>query len=133
MKEYVWVAVLLVFLSCSRAFGQTPDSKEQEVVRAWYALLTQMETGPLSATKALMSETAFASLVGEAKTTEHAEKLRCWAEITRHSPLTLHLTGPTEAYLEVGRLDPEAGCYPSGFELHYQEGKWRLEGFYPSK
>lgn len=92
-----------------------------------------METGPLTTTKELMTEAAFASLMRGVKATEYAKALRSFSELLNKAPLTVRLLSPMEAVLEVGQLDKEAGFYPSAVRLEYQTGKWRLTGYYPSK
>ena len=124
---------MLVLLSSSRLFGQTRGTQEQEVARAWYALLAQMESGPLSATKELLSETAYASITNAARIPEHAARLREFAAVMRDAPLRVQLFSPTEASLELGELNVEAGIYPSGVVLEYKQGKWHLTAFFAAK
>lgn len=132
MIKCVYV-LLVIFLTSSRSFGQTSLQQKQDVLCAWELLLAHMETGPLTTTKELMTEAAFASLMRGVKATEYAKALRSFSELLNKAPLTVRLLSPMEAVLEVGQLDKEAGFYPSAVRLEYQTGKWRLTGYYPSK
>ena len=126
--------VMLVLLGHAfPSFGQVPSHQEKEVARAWHRLLKQLETGSLAASKGLMTDTAFTSLTQGVKPTAHAEALRRVAVLYQQEPLTVQLLSPTQAALEVGRLDIEAGLYPSGFRIEYRAGKWQLVAYYPSK
>ncbi|UOQ74731.1 hypothetical protein [Hymenobacter cellulosilyticus] len=125
--------VLLVLLTSSYSFGQVPVRQEQEVRRAWKLLLAQMQTGTLAATKELMTDAAFASLTQGVKATEYAEALRRFSRQNKQEPVTVQVISPTEAIVEVGQLDVEAGFYLSEFDFEYQAGKWLLVAFYPNK
>jgi len=127
------MVAMLVLLTSSRLFGQTRGPREQEVARAWYALLAQMECGPLAATKELLSETAYASLVNEARTTEHVAVIREFAATMKNAPLRVHLLSSTEAFLDLGEEDLEVGIYSSGVVLEYKKGKWCLVAFFSAK
>ncbi|NVO32301.1 hypothetical protein [Hymenobacter lapidiphilus] len=133
MTKCACVVMLVLLGHAFPSFGQAPSPQETEVAQAWHRLLKQLETGSLAASKELMTDTAFASLMQGVKPTAYGEALRRFAVLYQQEPLRVRLLSPTEAALEVGRLDLEAGYYPSGFRIEYRAGKWQLVAYYPSK